>query len=353
MKEFWILRGREGVFKSKQKESTGSKQETVEDCGGGPFAQQRLENKMLVINGAKAKFEKERSQKCIVKPLATDAVNMLDLLVQAGVGQQASNHQAGQEGSRRSSDPTGSGALRCKVESDESGDDEDVTKGAPASHLASLFSSLQDGPRNGARGAIKAPLPASRAARAITITGASRNVVARAALGHVAASQAEAKPRSDCGAGARVGREGPPALASVSPALFDGRSRRIIDSLTSCVQAIENSLESISFDEDLDCNADKTKKHQLSDLLKAKGRKTAKIQGDVSSALQRIKSSTSQGALEAIRDQFQTLSDKASQIMKLHQIVASASPEPEHFSRHVWRLLVWASHWAPRISSSI
>ncbi len=147
----WILRGREGVFKSKQKESTGSKQETVEDDGGGPFAQQRLDNKMLVINGAKAKFEKERSQKCIVKPLATDAVNMLDLLVQAGVGQQASNHQ---ESSGRSSEPTGSGALGCKVESDESGEDEDVTKGAPASHsrLASLFSSLQDGPRSGAGG---------------------------------------------------------------------------------------------------------------------------------------------------------------------------------------------------------
>ena len=348
----WILRGREGVFKSKQKESTGSKQETVEDDGGGPFAQQRLENKMLVINGAKAKFEKERSQKCIVKPLATDAVNMLDLLVQAGVGQQASNHQAEQEGSRRSSDPTGSGALRCKVESDESGDDEDVTKGAPASRLASLFSSLQDGPRSGAGGAIKAPLPASRAARAIT--GASGNVAARAS-GHVAASQAEAKPepRSDCGAGARVGRERPPASASVSQALFDGRTRRIIESLTSSAQAIEISLESISFDEDLDCNADKTKKHQLSDLLKAKGRKIAKIQGDVNSALQRIKSSASQGALEEIRDRFQTLSEKALLIMKFHQIVATASPEPEQFSRHVWRLLVWASHWASRISSSI
>ena len=345
----WILRGREGVFKSKQKESTGSKQETVEDDGGGPFAQQRLENKMLVIKGAKAKFEKERSQKCIVKPLATDAVNMLDLLVQAGVGQQASNHQ---EGSGRSSDPKGSGASGCKVESDESGDDEDVAKGAPASRLASLFSSLQDGPRSGAGGAIKAPLPASRAARAIT--GASGNVAARAS-GHVAASQAEAKPepRSDCGAGARVGRERPPASASVSQALFDGRTRRIIESLTSSAQAIEISLESISFDEDLDCNADKTKKIQLSDLLKAKGRKIAKIQGDVNSALQRIKSSASQGALEEIRDRFQTLSDKALQIMKFHQIVATASPEPEHFSRHVWRLLVWASHWASRISSSI
>jgi hypothetical protein len=139
----------------------------------------------------------------------------------------------------------------------------------------------------------------------------------------------------------------------VSQALVDGRTRRIIESLTSSAQAIEISLESISFDEDLDCNADRTKKYQLSDLLKAKGRKIAKIQGDVNSALQRIKPSASQGALEEIRDRFQTLSDKTLQIMKLHQIVATASPEPEHFSRHVLRLLVWASYWASRISSSI
>ncbi len=181
--------------------------------------------------------------------------------------------------------------------------------------------------------------------------GPSGNVAARRALGHVA----EPQPRSDCGAGAHVGREGerPPASASVPQALFDGRTRRIIESLTSSAQAIEISLESISFDEDLDCNADKTKKNQLSDLLKAKGRKIAKIQGDVNSALQRIKSSASQGALEEIRDRFQILSDKTLKIMKFHQIVATASPEPEHFSRHVWRLLVWASPWASRISSSI
>jgi hypothetical protein len=46
----WIRRGRAGVFKWKAREMTGTVESTLEDNGTGPFAEERLQTKMGVVN---------------------------------------------------------------------------------------------------------------------------------------------------------------------------------------------------------------------------------------------------------------------------------------------------------------
>ena len=135
----WVLRGREGVFKSKQKESAGTKQQTLEDDGAGPFAQQRLENKMAVIDSAKNRFEKERAQKYVAKPLASDAMSMLELLSQQALNVVNDRPSGGPQ----ADDANTAEACRAQGSDDESGNDEDAAPRGPStpSRLASLFSS--------------------------------------------------------------------------------------------------------------------------------------------------------------------------------------------------------------------
>ena len=56
----WVRRGRLGVYKWQHEERSGARLTTKEDDGTGPFAEERLQNKLGVVRGGLSKFEKER-----------------------------------------------------------------------------------------------------------------------------------------------------------------------------------------------------------------------------------------------------------------------------------------------------
>ena len=58
----WVLRGREGVFKHEHKDETKLCQQTLDDDGQGPFAEDRLNRKLDVMRSGQQVLEKQQHE---------------------------------------------------------------------------------------------------------------------------------------------------------------------------------------------------------------------------------------------------------------------------------------------------
>ena len=204
----WILRGRKGVFRARHIESTGTRRATVEDDGTGPFAKERLQNKLNVIRSGQAQFEKERAQKCVEKPTVADTQSMLELLQNIGALKQDNDGDSSVASARN--------AVKSETKSASSDDESDgdtcTKKASQPSRLASLFSTIK--PCAGNSGASSAA-PAAAKAKAVP-TAAAAVAKAPARAGRAVASALGASP------------QGQNQVATT--AVFDGRTRRIYES---------------------------------------------------------------------------------------------------------------------------
>ena len=75
--------------------------------------------------------------------------------------------------------------------------------------------------------------------------------------------------------------------------MLDGRSKRIVESVTETLMALKTKVGEVSFQEELRTGASKDKRKQLADTLHKKARALSKLEGEVSTAILRVSKSTS------------------------------------------------------------
>ena len=324
----YVLRGRKGVFRVRQKESVGTERETIEDDGKGPFAAERLDNKMKVIRAGQTQLEKERAQKCVEKPGQDVVQSMMELLQQCGAV--ATGGVAEAQAAQAAAAPGDGTGVAAKKEPDSSDDDGECTGTKRAvqqpSRLMSLFRSVK--PTN----AVSSGASSAVASRASAV--ASRAKMAGASPARQSVAQQASPARVGHGHGAAEPSLTPKkqlaAALAITTATFDGRTRRLYESLVANCNSLQDELATIKFEEELSV-VDKKLKSQLAEVLKAKGRKLAKLQGDINNNMNRIKQSASQASLDDIRERLQALSNNCTKVSKFHSIVASPAPEPDQF----------------------
>ena len=296
----WVLRGRAGGFRWKHREGTSTRQSTVQDDGMGPLAAESLKNKLDVINAGKQQFEKDRAAKHVVRP-AMGVTDMLKLLQDHG-------NQLGGASSERSTE--GLGLLAGSREQGSRADDADEAecedaRGPGASSLASIFGSTSS-----ASSATKGP---SAGGSSTKPAGPTRSQDAGAKNQAPAGGR---KTKSDS-ANASV-----PALERKhADAVFDGRVRRIRESLTFSADSLDVEIRSVCFNEDLQTGGDKAKKAALTELFRQKSRKLSKIEGDATMAVSRVKNSANGDALQDIEHRLLALLATTKQISSFHQMV--------------------------------
>ena len=346
-----MRRGREGVFKSKRKETIQTREETVEDDGQGAFSDVRQEAKKASISKGMQQFEKERQELHVVK----ERLNVEALL--GLVGQCEEPTSAG----------SAAGAVGSVEDADDgasisSNDNHTVESGA-ASRLQSLFGGGLPARK---KAAAKAP-----AAKPRVVANASAAVP----MSTVRSGQrgcGDPRPLED-GSGLRpcLGKETGPAMKAsgrVAPmkasgrvaapresacevVMLDGRSKRIVESIKETLVELKTKVGEVSFQEELRTGAAKDKRKQLADTLHKKGRALSKLEGEVSTAILRVGKSTSkavvrvpkimtmmmmrmmmmmlialQAALADAGQQLDNLLQDVRDIRQIHQLVQAPSP---------------------------
>ena len=306
----WVRRGREGVYKAKRKETIQTREEAVEDDGLGPFSLERREAKKASITKGVQQFEKERQELHVIK----DRFNVEDLLGLVGrcTGPTSAGSAAGAVGSVEDGDGDGDGW------SDTDDDDDNHAEGSgAASRLQSLFGGgLPARKKAAAKAPAAKPRVVANASAAVpmsTVRSGQRGcgdprpledgsglkpcVGEETGPAIKASGRVAAKKGSRSGSGFRPCDGAGPGGSACEVVMLDGRSKRIVESVTETLMALKTKVGEVSFQEELRTGAAKDKRKQLADTLHKKARALSKLEGEVSTAILRVGKSTSKAVV--------------------------------------------------------
>ena len=301
----WVRRGREGVYKAKRKETIQTREEAVEDDGLGPFSLERREAKKASITKGVQQFEKERQELHVVR----ERLHVEDLL--GLVGQCEEPTSAG----------SAAGAVGSKEDSDDvasiSSDDSHAEESGAASRLQSLFGGgLPARKKAAAKAPAAKPRVVANASAAVpmsTVRSGQRGcgdprpledgsglkpcVGEETGPAIKASGRVAAKKGSRSGSGFRPCDGAGPGGSACEVVMLDGRSKRIVESVTETLMALKTKVGEVSFQEELRTGASKDKRKQLADTLHKKARALSKLEGEVNTAILRVGKSTSKAVV--------------------------------------------------------
>ena len=331
MSGVWVRKGREGVYQARRKDSTSCRRSTQEDDGKGPFAAERLRNKLDVVRQGNEQLLKQQKDKAIVnitQPL--DIQSVLALSSPSGLNERA---------------PASSLAAQLKMQdsrrSGETSESDAEDEPTPTNDLSTLL-----GVTSGKTGTNQASAP-SKSQSALNESSARRTAMQTASQSRCRAFSAQRTPCEDESKGLASGHasaqsahrrfdnesKAPPAkpLVQAPPdmgVVIDGRTRRIMESLTR--EAERLVLETnINFEEELSTQGNKAKKQMLQEAFKKKARKIAKLRGELDTQVNRIKASKNKGPLTELQDTFSALSAKATLLADFNTLVSGTNPSPQ------------------------
>jgi len=299
----WVLRGREGVFKWKHTDKIANRQSTLEDDGTGPFAEERLQNKLDVIRSGVQKFETHRAQHYVDK--SADALDIQSILALLPAGCEAN----GTIREKANGDPSNAAEPPAKpiavaISDDESSDEEQKR---PRKTLGSLFAASAKPPKTSSGSAAPSgSAPARKNGKTMPTPSPSQKKTAQPLQGENQPSGHES-------------------------AVMDGRSKRIMESLCKETDSVESTLKSTTFDEDLQTGGDKQKKADLTARLKQKSRNLVKTETTINGMLARIRQSKNEAVLKDVKDRLLALLQKATYMSTFLSAVTSPAVEPEPF----------------------
>ena len=287
-KGIYVRRGREGVFKARRKDVTQSRDETVQDDGQGAFSEIAQAAKRETIRKDMQQFEKERCEHHVVQPHLG-----LEELLGLAQGLSSGTHDAGNAAAGVHAQGA-EGADEDDVDATSS--DEEVVSAAP-SKLRGLFT-------GGVLAQTAAAKEKTMAAASTTLPKASAKAKAvasglvtsgKASPGQTKHGSGEAK-----GVGSMPPQDSPICETEHEVILLDGRTKRIVESMTTVCAQLRKQADDVSFCEDLRVTADKEKKTVLADTWHKKSRALAKLEGDINNARGRINNSSSKAGCTCV-----------------------------------------------------